>query len=114
MRWRLATAPSCCAPDFAEAHANRGNALQELKRFDEAVASYDRALTQHADLAEAHSNRGNALTELARFEEALASYDRAQAARPDFADAHFNEGMCRLLIGDLPRGWEKAEWRWGT
>jgi tetratricopeptide (TPR) repeat protein len=101
-------------PDYAEAHSNRGNALQELKRFDEAVASYDRALAQHADLAEAHSNRGNALTELARFEEALASYDRAQAARPDFADAHFNEGMCRLLIGDLPRGWEKAEWRWGT
>jgi tetratricopeptide (TPR) repeat protein len=101
-------------PDYAEAHSNRGNALQELKRFDEAVASYDRALAQHTHLAEAHSNRGNALRELARFAEALASYDRAQAARPHFADAHFNEGMCRLLIGDLPRGWEKAEWRWGT
>jgi tetratricopeptide (TPR) repeat protein len=69
-------------PDYAEAQSNRGNALQELKRFDEAAASYDRALAQHADLAEAHSNRGNALTELARFEEALASYRHRATAVP--------------------------------
>ena len=34
--------------------------------------------------------------------------------QPDFADVHFNEAMCRLLIGDLYRGWEKNEWRWET
>ncbi len=101
-------------PDYAEAHSNRGNALQELKRFDEAVASYDRALALRGDLAEAHSNRGNALKEMARFDDALASFDRAIAVRPDFADAHFNEAMCRLLIGDFDRGWEKNEWRWQT
>ena len=101
-------------PDYAEAHSNRGNALQELKRFDDAVASYDRALALRSDLAEAHSNRGNALKEIARFDDALASFDRAIAARADFADAHFNEAMCRLLIGDFDRGWEKNEWRWQT
>ena len=101
-------------PDYAEAHSNRGNALQELKRFEEALASYDRALALRGDLAEAYSNRGNALKELARFDEALASYEAALAVRPDFADAHFNEAMCRLLIGDLHRGWQKSEWRWET
>jgi tetratricopeptide (TPR) repeat protein len=101
-------------PDYAEAHSNRGNALQELRRFDEAVASYDRALALRGDLVAAHSNRGNALKELARFDEALASYGRAVAVRPDFADGHFNEAMCRLLIGDFDRGWEKNEWRWET
>src|ERR1700722_11423916 len=101
-------------PDYAEAHSNRGNALQELKRFEEAVAGYDRALALRGDLAEAHSNRGNALKELDRFDEALASYERALAVQPDFADVHFNEAMCRLLIGDLYRGWEKNEWRWET
>jgi tetratricopeptide (TPR) repeat protein len=101
-------------PDYAEAHSNRGNALQELKLFEEAVAGYDRALALRGDLAEAHSNRGNALKELGRFDEALASYQAALAVRPDFADAHFNEAMCRLLIGDLYRGWEKNEWRWET
>ena len=31
-------------PDLAEAHANRGNALVELRQFGEAVASFDRAV----------------------------------------------------------------------
>jgi tetratricopeptide (TPR) repeat protein len=101
-------------PDFAEAHCNRGNALQELRRFADALASYDRALMLRPDFAEAHSNRGNALKELNRFDEALASFDHALALRSDFADAHFNEALCRMLTGDLRRGWEQYEWRWET
>ena len=54
------------------------------------------------------------LQELKRFEEALASYDRALTLRPDYAEAHFNEALCRMLIGDFDRGWEKNEWRWET
>ena len=57
-------AQSPCAPDIAEAHSNRGNVLKELKRYDEALASYDRALVLRPDYAEAHSNRGNALNAL--------------------------------------------------
>jgi len=101
-------------PDFAEAHSNRGNVLQELKRFAEALSSYDRAVMLQPDFAEAYSNRGNALKELDRFDEALASFARARSIRPQFADAHFNEALCRLLIGDLARGFEQYEWRWGT
>jgi tetratricopeptide (TPR) repeat protein len=101
-------------PDFAEAHSNRGNVLQELRRFAEALSSYDRAVLLRPDFAEAHSNRGNALKELDRFDEALASFARARSIRPQFADAHFNEALCRLLIGDLARGFEQYEWRWGT
>jgi protein O-GlcNAc transferase len=48
-------------PDYAEALSNRGNILQELKRFDDALASYDRALSVRPDYAEALSNRGNTL-----------------------------------------------------
>ena len=43
-------------PDYAEALSNRGVTLQELKRFEEALASYDRALTVRPDYAEAHWN----------------------------------------------------------
>ena len=50
---------------------------RELKRFEEALASYDRALKVRPDFAEALFNRGDTLHELGRFEEALASYDRA-------------------------------------
>ena len=83
----------------------------ELKRFEEALASYDRALTLRRDYLEALVNRGIALHHLKRFDEALASYDRALTLRPNFAKAHFNETICRLLLGDFDRGWEKFKWR---
>ena len=76
-RWRAMTARSPCGRTHAEALYNRGNTLHELKRFEEALASYDRALTVRPDYAEALCNRGVTLHELKRFDEALASYDRA-------------------------------------
>jgi tetratricopeptide (TPR) repeat protein len=101
-------------PGFATAHCNRGSVLENLNRFEEAIESYDRAIELQPDFATVYSNRGNTLRELMRFDEALASFDRALAIQPDFADAHYNEAVCRLLLGDLERGWEKNEWRWKT
>jgi len=99
-------------PDYVEALANRGVTLHGLKRFDEALASYDRALAARPDYAEAFVNQGDTLCELKRFEEALASYARALALRPDYVEAHCHEGMCRMLIGDFERGWQKLELGW--
>ena len=79
-------------PDYAEAHYNRGNALMDLKRPAEALASYDRAIVLKPDYAEAHNNRGNALMDLKRPAEALASYDKAIALNPDYAEAYSNRG----------------------
>ena len=76
--------------DSKDAYAlyNRGRSLQELKRFDEALASYDKALALKPDYADAFNNRGLALQELRRFDEALLSFERALTVKPDFADAH--------------------------
>jgi tetratricopeptide (TPR) repeat protein len=101
-------------PDLAKVQYNRGNALHALKRFEDALASYDNELALQPDFGEALVNRGVTLQSLKRFEDALASYQRAYTARPGFADAHYNEALCRLLIGDLRRGWEDHEWRWQT
>jgi tetratricopeptide (TPR) repeat protein len=99
-------------PDYVEALANRGVTLHGLKRFEEALASYDRALAVRPDYAEAFVDQGDTLCELKRFEEALASYERALALRPDYVEAHCHEGMCRMLIGDFERGWQKLELGW--
>jgi tetratricopeptide (TPR) repeat protein len=99
-------------PDYAWAHCNRGVALHGLTRFEDALASHEHAVALQPDSAITHSNRGVALYHLKRLEEALASYERALALQPDLPDAHYGEAHCRLLIGDLPRGWEKFEWRW--
>ena len=72
----------------------------DLKRPEEALASYDKALAIRPDYAEALSNRGNALQDLKRPEEALASYDKALAIRPDYAEALSNRG---LALQDLKR-----------
>ncbi|MBI3372651.1 MAG: glycosyltransferase family protein [Betaproteobacteria bacterium] len=99
-------------PNYADALSNRGNVLHDLKRCEEALASYDKALAVKPDYTEALCHRGAALHDLKRYDEALDSYDKAQTIKPEYADAHWNESLCRLLIGDFERGWEKYEWRW--
>ena len=88
-------------PNVAAAHSNLGNALMELKRPVEALASYDRAIALKPDVAEIHNNRGNALMELKRPAEALASYDKAIAVKPDYAWAHNNRGNALKNLKDL-------------
>ena len=62
------------SPQDAEAHYNLGNTLKELRRLDEALASYNQAIALKPDFAEAHNNLGNTLKELERLDEALASW----------------------------------------
>ena len=64
------------------AHCNRGTALGDLKRSEEALASYDQAIALKPDYAEAHYNRGLAMMQLKRPEKALASCDQAIAMNP--------------------------------
>jgi tetratricopeptide (TPR) repeat protein len=71
---------------------NRGVALQRLNRFEEALASYARAVEVEPDCIDALINRGNLLRDLGRCEEALDSYDRAVKAKPDRAAAFYNRG----------------------
>ncbi|MBU3560443.1 tetratricopeptide repeat protein [Polynucleobacter hallstattensis] len=87
-------------PYDAVAHCNRGLALKELKRLEEALVSYDKAIEINPDYAVAHCNRGNALRELQRLEEALVSYDKAIELRSNLAEAHFNRGN---VLKDLQR-----------
>jgi tetratricopeptide (TPR) repeat protein len=79
-------------PRLAPAHNNRGNALGELQRIGEALASYDNAIAVEPAYVEAWVNRGITLTQLGRFEEALASYDRAVVLRAADAAIWYNRG----------------------
>lgn len=84
----------------AKGHYKNGLKLQELRRHEEALASFDRAIALRPDFAEALSGRGMALKGLRQFEEAVASYDRALAVRPDFAQAWYNRA---LALQDLEK-----------
>jgi tetratricopeptide (TPR) repeat protein len=97
--------------DLAEAHSNRGKALRHLKRLDEALASFNRAISLRPSLAQAHNDRGNVLVDFKRFDEALASFDRAISLKSDYADAYLNKSIISLLSGQFDEAWKLYEWR---
>jgi len=99
------------APDYANAHDNRGVALARLGRHAEAIASLDRALAIQPDHAPTHFNRGNALRDTLRLDEAMESFDRAIALDPNFVDARRNKGLLALMQGDFATGLPLYEWR---
>jgi hypothetical protein len=86
--------------------------LQDLKRLEEALSSYDKAISLHEDYAEAYSNRGTVLEELKRLDEALSSYEKAISINKDYAEAYWNSSICYLLAGNFNEGWARYEWRW--
>jgi protein O-GlcNAc transferase len=78
-------------PD-AESWNRRGLTLCGMRRFDQAVQDFDRAIAINPGFAEAHCNKGKALATLGRAAEALPVFDRAIAIEPDFADAWYCRG----------------------
>lgn len=79
-------------PHLKPALLNRGKALHEMKRFEDAVESYQGALQAEPNNAEALSNCAGALIALQRPEEALIYCEQAIAIKPDLAEAHNNMG----------------------
>ncbi|WP_156183509.1 CHAT domain-containing protein, partial [Crocosphaera watsonii] len=80
--------------DKDEAWYNRGIALFNLGRWDEAIASYDKALQLKPDYHLAWDHRGIILCDnLGRFEEAITSFEKALEIKPDYYSAWHNRGV---------------------
>ena len=80
---------------------NRGNALRDLRRNDDALASYAAAIGFRPGFAEAHFNRANLLYAIGRPDEALLGYAHAISINPDYAEAINNRANS---LRDLGRG----------
>ncbi len=77
---------------------DRGAALHQAARFDEALATFEHALSVAPRHVGALMNRAATLKALKRFNEALASYDQALAIDPRQADALNNRGNLLLEL----------------
>ena len=80
-------------PDYAEAWNNRGNALHDLKRYEEAITDYDKALNLKPDHHQAWIDKGVTLHELKRFDDAITHYDKALSLKPDHHQAWTDKGV---------------------
>ncbi len=87
-------------PNHIAAINERGSALAELRDYDAALASFEKALSLQPKYAEAHLNRGNIFGSLKRYDGALAAYDDALVLKPDLALAWVGRGQ---VLGELER-----------
>jgi predicted O-linked N-acetylglucosamine transferase (SPINDLY family) len=85
-------------PDNADAHGNRGNTLQCLKRYEEAVTSHLQAISLRPDLAEAHNNCGIAQQYLGRYSSALEKFDQAILLNPKLAQTYNNKAQVLINL----------------
>jgi tetratricopeptide (TPR) repeat protein len=88
-----------------------GRVLLLMRRFAEAGAAFNQALTLKPDMPESLYGLGLAFDGLGRLDEAVAAYERALKLNLSFADAHFN--LARVLAAqgktaDAIRHYEEA------
>jgi len=84
----------------AVTESNLGVALQAERRFDEAIAHYQRSIALRPDYAPVYSNMASALRAKGRLQDAVRTYERALQLQPDFPDAHYNLANALLEEGD--------------
>jgi protein O-GlcNAc transferase len=82
-------------------YSNYGLALAGLRRFDEAIAAYEKSLALRPDLAAAHSNLAEALLAKGRMNEAIGQFRVAIQLQPNFAEAHNQLGRVLAHKGEL-------------
>jgi predicted O-linked N-acetylglucosamine transferase (SPINDLY family) len=77
----------------------KGYALLEQGRQEEAVACFRYALSLFPDDGHSHYDLGVALQHRRKFTEALRCYDEALARKPDMIEAHNNIGAIQHILG---------------
>ncbi|WP_293125504.1 tetratricopeptide repeat protein [Microcoleus sp. bin38.metabat.b11b12b14.051] len=85
----------------AEVWKKLGDEQDDLGKYEEALAFYDKALEFKPDYHQAWYNRGIALRNLGRFEEAIASFDKALEFKPDYHQAWNNRGIALGNLGNF-------------
>jgi predicted O-linked N-acetylglucosamine transferase (SPINDLY family) len=86
-------------PHAPDAWYNRGCALQNLGRVEDAVACFDKAIGLNPRYDEALINRGAALLALNRPEDALASLDAALRLKPTDVEALSGRASALMALG---------------
>lgn len=88
-------------PAFFDGYFNRGIALQNQSRRQQAILSYRTALRLKPNHVHALNNLANCLSETGEYREALACLEKALSTAPGFVEAKNNLGTVHRLLGNL-------------
>jgi tetratricopeptide (TPR) repeat protein len=79
---------------------NRGTELGQIKRYDEAIADFSKAIAANPfDFM--YGNRATAYYSLGRYQEALQDYDRAIALNPDNPNSYNGRALTYRVLGNF-------------
>ena len=81
--------------------SNLGAALQKLRRFEDALNCYSRAIEITKEYASIYNNRGVTLQELHLLNGAINDFDRAIDLNPRYTEALVNRGFTKHLANDF-------------
>ena len=86
----------------ANDYVEQGKALYFEGRYDDAIASHDKAIQIESDNPRAWFSKGAVLTKLQQYQDAIACYDRATQIKPDFSEAWFGRGTALAKLQQYP------------
>lgn len=80
-----------------------GSAYAKIKKYQEALNSFDKLLKIQPNDAQAYNNIGNVYNEQGQNCEAIAAYEKALSLRPDYAEAFYNKGNAHKTLEDFDK-----------
>ncbi len=87
--------------ELARVWLNKGVALDDLGKYDEAIEAYDEAIRLNPNYAKAWFNKGLSLDDLGKYDEAAKAYDEAIRLDPNNATKPwFNKGLALDELGE--------------
>jgi tetratricopeptide (TPR) repeat protein len=98
----------------AEILGNRGVALRDLGRYEEALECLRKTEALLPEDYRVLIGAGNVLQDLGRFSEAADCFRRASSLRPGDPVCRYNLALTLLLGGQFREGFTEYEWRWSS
>lgn len=97
-------------PGWAQVYLHTGRVLTKLKKYDEALAAYRRALRLDNKLDTAWFNAGYILMQQNKCAEAMDHFHKVVALdSPHAADAHLNVAVCLVRMGENEEALEELK-----
>jgi tetratricopeptide (TPR) repeat protein len=97
------------SPEDAELHLARGSVLQALRRGEDAIEAWERALSLEPSLFGALDGIGTVHLDNGRPEDAVKFFRKALDIQPDFAAGQYNYALALRQLGALDRALEAMD-----